>query len=39
MYAIMTDDDGIVVNDPVLLKLAEDRYLVFDSGFRRLALG
>ena len=22
----MTDDDGIVVNDPVLLKLAEDRY-------------
>ena len=26
VYAIMTDDDGIVVNDPVLLKLAEDRY-------------
>lgn len=25
-YAIMTDDEGMVLNDPVLLKLAEDRY-------------
>lgn len=25
-YAIMTDDEGMVVNDPVVLKIAEDRY-------------
>lgn len=25
-YAIMCNDDGIVLNDPVLLKLAEDRF-------------
>jgi glycine cleavage system aminomethyltransferase T len=25
-YTIMTDEDAMVINDPVLLKLAEDRY-------------
>ena len=26
VYAIMTDEDGVVINDPVLLKLADDRF-------------
>ena len=26
VYAIMTDGDGVVINDPVLLKLADDQY-------------
>jgi len=25
-YAVMTDEDGMVINDPVVLKIAEDRY-------------
>ena len=25
-YAVMCDDQGVVINDPVLLKLADDRY-------------
>ena len=25
-YALMCNEDGIVLNDPVLLKLAEDRF-------------
>jgi glycine cleavage system aminomethyltransferase T len=26
VYAIMTDGDGVVINDPVLLKLSDDRF-------------
>lgn len=25
-YAVMTDEEGMVINDPVVLKIAEDRY-------------
>jgi dimethylsulfoniopropionate demethylase len=26
MYGIITDEEGTVINDPLILKLAEDRY-------------
>lgn len=37
VYGIVTDDDGIVINDPLILKLAEDRYW-FSIADRDMAL-